>query len=125
VRASTTYFPGFVEAGIVTARLNEPLFSPVEFVLALVTSLLPGLQAAQPAIVMVTCCGGTQLCPLMVMVPPARTLLDEISITGGLDASTVNGPSSWLLATLPSVIRVLQMLYCSLTCPAEAGHAKA
>src|SRR6266446_2574724 len=74
---------------------------------------------------MVTCCGGTQLCPFTVMVPPACTLLDEISITGGLDANTVNGPSSWLLATPRLVIRILQMLYCSLTCPAEAGHAKA
>ena len=97
-------------AGIVTETLNDPSFKPVELVLRLVTSVFPGSQAAQPAMLTETGCGGTQLCPIMVTVPPVVTVVVERSITGGLDVSTVKGPSSWLLAILLSEALKAQIL---------------
>ena len=73
-----------------------PLFCPLDMTVFETTTPLE--HPAQVAIMTETCCGGTQFCPVTVTDLPAAMLLAEIEMDGGLAASTVNGPPSWLLA---------------------------
>jgi len=90
--------------------LNVPLLSPVEVVVTFATPLLPGSQSAQLAMVILNGCGGTQLCPVTVILLPAVALVAETLNDGLVPLRTVNGPSSFELTTELLVVLSAQIL---------------
>jgi hypothetical protein len=89
--------------------LNIPLLSPVEVVVTFATPLV-GAQSAQLAMVMLSGCGGTQLCPVTVILLPAVALVAETLNDGFVPLRTVNGPSSFELTTKLLVVLSAQIL---------------